>query len=46
MPLTCSRFNLQLDPASLLGEEAEVARKALLDALSALDGHAVREPPQ
>ncbi len=35
-----SGFNLQLDPASLAGEDAEVARRALLDALSALDGNA------
>ncbi len=31
-------FNLQLDPAALAGEEATAARKALQDALAALEG--------
>jgi adenylate cyclase len=34
-------FNLQLDPAALAGEEATAARKALQDALAALEGRDV-----
>lgn len=43
---TGSGFNLQLDPASLAGEDADAARRALLEALSALDDHTVHESPR